>query len=591
MPYPRFSWHEPPPSRDQANAKSITDRLHVPLPIANVLLARAPNDPDAFLQPKWSSSSCDTLPGISEAVTLICDAIDAKKRIIVFGDFDADGICATTILVRALRLFQANVRPFIPDRLLDGYGLSVSALKRCRASSDFDLLITVDCGITSCHEVDLLHTDGKQVIVTDHHERADTLPNADVLIDPVLPGTPIQLRNLCGAGVAFKLIESLCKEAKRRGYPAAQEKLAKNFLVETAIATIGDVVPLTGENRTIVWNALRIWPQIVTTGLKQLLLEISKNAPPDTPPDSDFLAFSIVPHINAAGRIKDAMIAYNLLNADDTDQAAELAIKLKQLNLDRKNTEQTILKEAREQVLASDKEAGAIVVGKYGWHQGVVGIVAARLVEEHQRPAAVIVMDGEDLSTAGGHGSIRAGDLYNAKTALDQCAEVLQAYGGHPGAAGFTIKPGMLSRFKTLFQQACAKQNIDRKIGKPALQIDGWIQAKDLTKELYLAQQRLGPFGTENPKLRWGIREVVLHEVCLIGSKQDHLSFRSLTQYGITLPNAVWWRKGKDIEWFRSHSKDVMDLVVELDLNHFNGKTDLSCRILDIRLHPIPEKN
>lgn len=614
--FPHFDWKEPKPI-DSTQRDDISKEFNISYPIASILLRRPflqdlkvsqvdlNNEIKYFLYPALSNlASPDGLAGIPQATELIWNAILKKEKIIVFGDFDADGICATSILVGILTDLHAQVFPFIPERLTEGYGLTRTALNRCfQMYEKPDLLITVDCGINSIDEVEYLKSEGIQVIITDHHTPGDILPKAECVIDSVFSNTDKPLKNLCGAGVAFKLVQSLVDMGKEKGWFPKEKKVIKKILAEAAIATIADVVPLVGENRILVSEALDHWRNFTPLGIQALLRETLSQSIDKL--SEEQVSFLIAPHINASGRMGSARTAYDLLTATTPDQAKELAVKLKDLNIQRKQTENRVSQAAVEQLGLKrgenplDMEQSlpeAIVVsgpknGPCPWHPGVIGIVASRLANCFGRPAAVISMNGDDPSQAAGHGSIRTATGYNVKVALDDCSSVLSAYGGHPGAAGFSIKPGCLEQFKELLCQACARQRSAIQVTAAALQIDYWLSPEEITLTLYDQARRLGPFGSANPKIHWGLHHVCLNDVSILGAnniqynRPTHLSL-SFAKENVLLPQAIWFRQGDKEKYFKKQIEEgypYFDIAFELSKNEFGSTPTIEMIITDIR--------
>lgn len=609
-PLPLFQWETPNPA-NTSRIDEIAAKFDLPKPIANILLQRPflqnaqVEDIKNFLEPSLKNlTPPEGLPGIPEATQIIWNAIHEKKKIFVFGDFDADGICATSILVRILLELDADATPFIPERLMEGYGLTKPAIDRCfKGNGEPDLLITVDCGINSIQEVAYIKSKGIQVIVTDHHTPGDELPAAACVINPMLPHTHKALQNLCGAGVAFKLVQSLIQTGKKAGWYTG-EKVIQQILAEAAIATIADVVPLTGENRILVHEALAYWRELTPLGIQALLREISTR--PIDQLCEDQISFSIAPYINASGRMGSPETAYKLLSATTPDQAKELAVHLKELNTRRKQTEAAVLGAALKQIdfaNSGDQQEQeeslpeAIVVagpekedGDWSWHPGVIGIVSSRLADRFGRPSAVLSLDGDDPAHAAGHGSIRAACGYNVKEALDHCASTLSSYGGHSGAAGFSVLPGCLDQFQKLLCEACKEQRKNITTTAATLQIDQWLTPKEITADLYEQSRKLGPFGSDNPKIHWGVQGVEIQRVSILGAnsiqyhRPTHLSL-SFSKDGVPLPQAIWFRQGNKEAYLRQllekHQK--VDIVFELARNDFTPSNSVEMVISDIR--------
>ena len=577
---------------DAAVAAQLAEVLALPVPLARVLVARGYGNAaaaQAFLNPdlRQDFSHPFAFPGMREAAERIWAAVRAGRKIIVYGDFDVDGVVATATLVTALRRLGADAAAFLPLRDPEGYGLTFAALDRClSANAPFDgLLITVDCGISSVKEVTHLNSLGIEVIVTDHHEPGVALPPAAVVVNPRLGASP-GAEHLCGAGLALKLVYALVEAGRANGwYDGAP--MGGDLLVAVGLATVADVVPLLGENRALVSGALKYWRR-AGTGLQALLKRAVQSGRDELAVYT--FSFLLGPRLNAAGRMGSAMLAYELLTTDDKDTAAGLAAKLEGLNAERRGVEMDIVAAAREQCgieagLGTFRAAAAVAGGDIaeGWHPGVIGIVAARLVEATGVPAAVIAFDGGGV----GRGSVRAGAGYHAVEALQEVAGLLHGFGGHARAAGLTLKAGCLDAFKEGFCAACERQRQRMAAageGLPAF--DGWLTADDVTVDFYLAQQRLSPFGEGNPTPRWGLRNVTVQHVRPIGQNGEHLNLAFRLDNGNTV-RGVWFRHGYLAERFLAQDK-ACDVLFALSQSSFGGEVAPEMRVMDIIARAAP---
>jgi single-stranded-DNA-specific exonuclease len=466
----------------------------------------------------------------------------------------------------------------------EGYGLTFAALERClrergRAPS---ILVTVDCGINSVAEVAHLRAQGVAVIITDHHEPGAELPQAEVLVNPRLCSSK-GTEYLCGAGVAFKVAHALVEVGKERGWYQGSG-LCGELLPSVGLATVTDVVPLTGENRLFVSSALKHWGRFAGEGLRALLSRASSRTV--DAPDAYTFGFVLGPRINAAGRMDSAMVAYELLTTRDRDRAAELAVKLEGFNGQRKGVEERIIAAARKQCGLDSAEAvfdaAAVVVGndgshagEAGWHPGVIGIVAARLSDAAGRPAAVVAFD----ATGAGRGSVRAGEGYHALQALTAADAALAGFGGHERAAGFHVKPGAFEEFKRLFCAACQRQALAGGSVR-SLTVDGWLEPKQLSLELHKEQQRLAPFGMGNPAPRWGLRGAVIERLQPVGAAGEHLQFTFSLGQGERV-RGVWFRHGGVTEAVRATGGRV-DVVFELSRSDFGGEPTVELKVVDL---------
>ncbi|MDD2598389.1 MAG: single-stranded-DNA-specific exonuclease RecJ [Kiritimatiellae bacterium] len=540
-----------------------------------------------FLLPNIKQDLTDPafFPGIADAVERIWLAITGKEPVMIFGDFDVDGIAAAVILKKALAALGADASVFLPQRSTEGYGFTLKALQRALldAQPQPTLIITVDCGIGAVAEVAWLREQGIDVIITDHHECAPIQPAAVAVINPHL-GAPPGAESICGAGVAFKLAHALIQYAAQEGVQV-EKGISGQWVVLAGLASVADVVPLTGENRLFAASAMKLWRNHAGAGLRQLMLRAQTG--PAGIPDAYTFGFVLGPRINAAGRMDSAMKAYELLTTEDIDLARGLAAQLEGYNGERRGIQTRILKEAREQcgVASGSCQDAAIVVGGLensddpkngGWHPGVVGIVAAQLSEESGKPAAVIVFNSE----GGGRGSVRAGAGYHALLALTSAAETLDGFGGHAQAAGFQLKPGCFEHFKALFCQACAEHSGNSDTA-PAITVEAWIEPDELSLEMASQIERLAPFGMANRMPLWAMRGVTIESLRVIGSQGEHMQF-VLKMGSKPSVRAVWFRCGNLCNILTKG--DVVDLVFELLQSDFRGSNEVELRIVDMAL-------
>ena len=570
---PRFQWKNA--AADEAVTDVLVARFSLPRPVAGILGGRGHGDPavaERFLEPRLLHLG-DPLafPGIDCAARRIWLAIRAGEVIVVFGDFDADGVTAAALLTDAIRSLGGRVEAFLPDRITEGYGLTSRALERCLREHPARLLVTVDCGINSVAEVAQAQAAGLDVIITDHHEPSAQLPAALALVNPRLGATP-GAEHLCGAGVAFKLAHALLKLGRADAHAGAAAYDIRSWLDAVAVATVADVVPLVGENRTLVAAGLAALAQRPRMGLKAL----KNRAGLKDPPTSHHLAFLLGPRLNAAGRMRSGWPALHLLHATEWDAAMKLAVELEELNAERRSVEADLLAKASA-LLRGAPPSGAVVVAGGGWHVGTIGIVAARLADTWNLPAAVIALDPD----GGGRGSVRGGSGDNVMAALTACAPLLKGFGGHPRAAGLQLHPGALEPFCKEFAAACATQRGDGD-RRPELLVDGWLLPAEIGPELWAALQRLEPFGEGHPRPRWGMRNLRLAtRPAPVGGSGDHLrlSFRA----GATTIQGVWFKMGRLADEVTQAGAGALDVVFELHENNYNGHSSLEMQVVDLR--------
>jgi len=565
---------------DEGIALAIAEAFELPLPLGRLLVARGYTRTEQvrdFLQGdllKGLGRPFD-FPGISEAVARIWSAIHAKKRMVVYGDFDVDGVVATATLVTALQRLGAEVTPFLPLREAEGYGLTLKGLQRCLEGASPSLLITVDCGINSVAEVEWLNQQGLEVIITDHHEPGPTLPTAAVIVNPRVAHAP-GAEALCGSGLAFKLVYALVERGRSEGWYTGAS-LSGDLLPGVGLATVADVVPLKGENRTLVTHALRQWNR-ASVGLKALLSRAAQNGREEM--SATTFAFLLGPRINAAGRMGSAMVAYELLTTTDKDRAAQLAAELHNLNAERMTVEKRLMAAARLQCgleERKEKSTGAIVAAgprTEGWHEGVLGIVAARLSELTGLPSVVIALEADGT----GRGSVRAGDGYQAVEALQGVQDLLLGFGGHARAAGLTLRSGCLEAFGQRFKGECEKQRNHMDEQQRRMKCDGWLSPEELTVSFHDAQQRLAPFGEGHGIPRWGLRDVSFDQVSTMGQGGAHLQLSMRLSDG-RLIRGVWFRRGHLVEKIRM-DPGPYHLLFELQRNDFREKSTLELRMI-----------
>ena len=485
-------WREREFDRQAADAVCAALPPGFPPFFAHVLSARGicAEGVEEYLAPDLKSLPPPTaLPGVDKCAEKILDAVERKCEIVVYGDYDADGVCATAIMTRTLAALGANAAGFIPRRDGEGYGLTAPSMKRLfNEHPDVGLVVTVDNGVNAVAEIASIKARGIPVVVTDHHLPGPELPDADAIAEPKVAAPP-QLENLCGAGVAFCVAQELVSQAKRRGlYPQDGPKIAGPLMILAGVATVTDVMPLAGANRALVSAALKYFRHVAPIGLKALFIADGQK-PMDRLNARDF-GFFVGPRLNAAGRMALGQTAYELVSTDELEEARLLAVMLKDYNAERRGIEERMAEEAFAQLVQG---APAQVVSDAGlekeWHPGVAGIVASRVLESAAVPVAVVV---------GCYGSARAPEGYNVRDALASCEPFLERFGGHAAAAGFTVKEGMLGEFAAAFRSACASQGAVAPAA--SIQFDGWVEGRDITLEFCEAVAKMEPFGEGNPQ-------------------------------------------------------------------------------------------
>ena len=566
FPIPPLRWRVEPPPPD-AGIHALAEGLGVQPVLAALLLRRGVTTPAfarEFLRPGLESLSDPlTLSGMDAAVEAIVRAVRSGTVILVHGDYDVDGQCATALLTRALRLAGAKVTPFIPNRLRDGYDLSsagIAAAAACGAG----LVITCDCGITAVEAVAALRERGVEVVVTDHHLPGPALPAADAVVDPQRPDDTSGLTQLCGTGIAFKLVQALVPAL---GLPA---NLPLHLLDLVALATVADVVPLVGENRVLVRHGLRLLPHSRWPGIRALI-QASGLARREI--RAGQVGFILGPRLNAAGRIGEAADGLQLLLTDDPDEAARIATRLERLNTERQALDQRILDEAIAQVEREcdpDRDAG-LVLASADWHAGVVGIVASRVVERYGRPAFLIAVDGEV-----GKGSGRSIARFDLHAALHHCGDLLERYGGHQMAAGLTVRRERIEAFRERFRTVARERLSVDDLG-PEQRVDLVVRLDEMSPALERLCRHLEPCGMGNPGPVFAVRGARLEGARRVGG--SHLKGTLVDDSGQLAAIAFGW--ADRAPWIGlSGPATRVDAAFRLEENEYQGTVSLQARML-----------
>ncbi len=511
-------------------------------------------DPDAPLQ-----LSPLSIADMGKAAERINRAIDSGELICVFGDYDADGVTATALLYSYLETRGANAMRYIPDRLTEGYGLNINAVEAL-AAKGVTLIVTVDNGVSAIDEAIRAKELGVDLIVTDHHKVGDTLPDAVAVVDPHRSDCPSTFKEMSGVGVAFKLV-------------CALEGDDGDILIEeygdlVALGTIGDVVTLTGENRVMVRRGLRLMNDNPRPGISALM-EVAGMG--DKPFAASTAAFTLCPRINAAGRMGSAYKAFELLLCEDEDEAARLAGEINSMNSLRQQTETAIFAQVQMMLcpgsdIINDR---VIVVDGEGWHQGVIGIVAARITERYGRPCVVISRDGEEA-----RGSCRSIEGFSIYDAIEAVSDCLDHFGGHTLAAGLGLKSSRIDEFRRRINEYAADKEMPFVLQK----IDCRLQPGSINLGLLSAMSMIEPFGAGNPQPCFGLFGVRLDDVSGI-SEGKHI--RMTVSKNGARANVVYF--GMPEKKFPYEKGDYIDLAVNLDKNVYNGETRVSVIVRGVR--------
>lgn len=559
----------------------------VPPIVAQLLLCRGVHDPErvkTFLESKLTGlRDPDELPGCAAAAERVHAAIRDKRKIVIYGDYDADGMTGTAILIICLRLLGADVNYYVPNRLEEGYGLSDEAL-RTLASRGAQLIISVDCGIASINEAETAKGLGLELIITDHHEFAERLPVAAAIVHPRLPGHDYPFAGLCGAGVAFKLAWAICQRASQS--KKVSEPM-RNFLLSAvglaAIGTIADVVPLLDENRILVTHGLKSLFSQPPLGIRKLL-EVTKLHEKSSL-DSENIAFMIAPRLNAAGRFGQAQLAVELMTTDSEQRAQQLAEYIHELNGSRDSLERSIMIGANKQIkeeFDADNDPGFVLAGR-DWHVGVIGLVAGRLAEKFGRPVVLISLD--KLGVKPGVGSARSGGSTNLHHALSACSEHLVGFGGHAAAAGLKIEESRIEAFRGAFCDQLSTQSTGGRVGDVEVCIDGEAPLSQLTAQVVRQIEQMAPFGKGNPRPVLCATGVKLSEPPKkIGGGERHLSLR-LVQHRVSM-RGVGFGFGDQADEL-SRIDTPLDIAYRPVINEFNGRHTVEVQLVDWRVSEV----
>ncbi len=562
--------------------------------VAQVLYNRhltGPEEITAFLEGTLVSDNPFLLADMNRAVTLIRQAVTDRAPIAVYGDYDVDGITATAIMVQTLRSLGADARPYIPDRFEEGYGLNADAIQAL-AKEGVRLMITVDCGIRSPNEVAVARSCGMQVVVTDHHHISGPLPEAEAAINPKRQDSKYPFRDLAGSGVAYKLAQALLRVNSKTPLRTTVSELSEAELLDlVALGTVADMVPLLGENHVLVRQGLEQLNAARRPGMAALM-QTSGAKPGGLTPST--IGYTLGPRLNAAGRMGDSMVAFDLLMAQDFSTALDLAQKLEQINDQRREDTLKIQEDARKslgveldrigeadaeikETASEPVQAGGpplLFAASQDFHVGIIGLVAGRLAEEFYRPAIVVQID-EPFSK----GSARSIPEFHITQALDAVADLLVRYGGHEAAAGFTVRTEYLDTLRERLMALAKEQLIGVNLA-PSLEADAEVPLEQLSYDLYHELETLTPFGYKNPMPLFIARRVHVLRAVAVGSDGRHLKLSVVGEDGVVW-DAIAFRQG---DWF-GRLPPLVDLAYHLQQNEWNGKVNLQLNVEDI--HPV----
>ncbi len=598
---------------------------HINKPITKDILSQYPELNPIILQLLWNRDINDVkdidnfinsdyqdllnpflILDMKKSIERIIEAIKNKEKIIIFGDYDADGVTGSTILYQAIKttflaLHQQGkldlgttlnkevsnfIEVYIPDRHKEGYGLKDNGVNYI-LESQAKLVLTVDCGVRSEEEIRVIQSAGIDVIVIDHHSVPEEMPPAFGIIVPKRKGDPYPFKDLCGAGLAFKVITALLTEARTQlGYDFIPLGYEKWLLDLTAIGTIADMVPLVGENRIIVRYGLYVLGKTRNIGLKSLMDNIGITTEVDEIDGIDAnsisvysVGFQIAPRINAAGRIAHANQAFKLFTTDDTSEALELAEELQKLNDNRKSLTENILNEVEARISKYEniQNQALIFEGDKNWSIGVLGIVASRLAEKYYRP---VVLYQEQLHHC--VSSARSIPEFDISKTLQKMEPILISGGGHSQAAGLTFDNHRKEEIKDFFIEQIREQ-VDINNLQPYKHIDMEVNAQDIDWELYDTFYKLSPFGMNNSVPIFLVRKLRILDIKFIGDDKKHIKLKISSESQLGTPliiNAIGFNFGNIID--KIHRNDIIDLVFKLEVNEWNGNRELQLNIVDI---------
>lgn len=554
--------------------------------IAQLLLGRGIEDVEAsrrFLEPKLNDLRApELLPGCSKAVDLLYDAVQSGKRIAVHGDYDVDGMTGTAILVGCLRMLDVDAQYVIPCRFNEGYGLSEETLRRLALDSDgqrtADMVVTVDCGISSVEEAKLARELGLSLIITDHHEPGDQLPDADAIVHPRLPGTDYPMGGLSGSCVALKVAWGLLQKASgtKRVRPAMRDYLLRAVGM-AAMGTVADVVPLLDENRVLVTHGLRCILENPSPGLNALMRVAGLTD--KSALSAEDIGFQLSPRLNAVGRLEQARLGVELLLTDREDRAEELAQYIDQLNETRKTLQRRIERAAKQQAEANHSDDDpALVLADQGWNQGIIGIVAGKLAESFKKPVVIISLDESGLQP--GVGSARSIPGVNLHEALGECSDLLERHGGHAAAAGLAVRTKNLDAFRTAFCEAVTRQMENGNGGTP-LPIDAEIPLAGLSLETVRHIEQLGPFGEGNPRPIFCTGGIELTDPPRTMGKGDLHLLIPLRQGNINKRAVAFFKASDWLADLTAHTDRPIRIAFRAEINHFRGQQSVQLHLVD----------
>ncbi|MFL2911706.1 MAG: single-stranded-DNA-specific exonuclease RecJ [Limisphaerales bacterium] len=527
-----------------------------------------------FLKPKLKLLADPFLiPNMEVAIERLWKARSNDERLLIYGDYDADGITSTALLVEALTELGWNVQAYLPGRFDDGYGLSPISVEKCLKQFEINLLLAIDCGSTSNEAIDCLNKNKVDVIVVDHHQLSNPPPNPVAMVNPQLSNDYPNFQELCSVGLAFKLIHAIVKKGRQEGLQKERDLDLKQYLDLVAIGTVADLVPLVGENRKL----LRFGLEQLSNTTRPGLVALKKITNIKSPVSVFNVGFNLGPRINAAGRMENPLAALNLLLAKDIFTAEKNAKLLDGFNLDRQKVERDISTKAIEDIknkFDPDKDF-VIVEGNMEWHLGVIGIVASRVMRKFYRPAFILTKDGN-----GWKGSARSIEGFDLAEAMRECDDLLNDHGGHAMAAGVSVKPGQVDAFRERINKV-AKKTINAEMFQAPLKLDAETNLSEMTLVRIQEMQQIEPTGQGNPEIQLLIPNLTMSgSIFRMGKDKQHVKFWANDDRE-SCEVIAWNLKPED------EPKGNFDLAVVPQVNNFNGHLSVQLKLIDWR----PTKN
>lgn len=567
---PTTRWRIPESDAPELQASLVKD-LGIHPVLARILANRSiKNSAEAkkFFSPSLTDlHSPFLMKDMHAGVDRVIRAVNRKERITIYGDYDVDGITSLVILFKFLKHVRADARYYIPDRIEEGYSLNLKAIDRIKADGT-SLIVTVDCGSSDMDEIAYANSLGIDVIVLDHHEVPGTLPKAAAVINTNRPDCRFPFKDLAGVGIVFNFLIALRSKLRDAGFwsQAAYPNL-KEYLDLVALGTIGDISPLTDENRVFT----RIGLELINKGSRAGLKALMSACGIDSSLDSIIASFTLIPRINAAGRIASPEDSIKLLLTDDAAEAAAIARKLEHYNRERQSLEKAILSEALSEIEKSGGAAGlpAFILSSGKWHPGVIGIVASKLVDLYYRPVMLI-----SLKNGIGKGSGRSVNEINLHDILNGCDSYLLAHGGHRYAAGMTIREEMIEEFRRAFFSMLAMQRNIADLG-PQTVIDAVCTLAEVDGNLISQFEMLAPFGSMNPEPVLYVRQVLVSSLSVAGAR--HLRMR-VSGDGVSR-NSIWFGKSSLLDRI---SEPLHDIIFTPQMNNWNGSSSIQLKIRDM---------